>query len=298
MRGWRGALAPSVVVFCCGLASTATAREANFDLSSDIKQAVAANLVTSSVALQDAAAPAAPSDPSQVSGSAFMRDLKSFNKGWTGTIELGLNGAEGNSTNLNFRAGVSAERKGEIWDSKASLTYLRASEDSEVTSNRFVADLRNDFKFAKGSRWRVFTTGRYEYDDFQQWIHRITLGAGIGYAFIENERTTLIGRVGVGASKKIGGGAENKWTPELILGADLNHKISDRQKITASVDFLPSLDNFSDYRIIGKAAWELLVDPESKLNLKIGIEDDYDSSPGPNRKSNDFRYFAVLGWAF
>lgn len=236
--------------------------------------------------------------PSDVSESAFVRDLKGFTKGWTGTIEFGLNGAEGNSENLNIRAGVGAERKGEIWDSKASLTYNRASEDSNVSANRFVADLRNDFKFAKGSPRRIFTTARYEYDDFQQWIHRITLGAGVGYAFVESEETTLIGRVGAGATKKVGGGAENKWTPDLIVGADLSHKLTERQKVTATVDYLPSIDDLSQYRILAKAAWEVLVDPETKLSLKVGLEDDFDSDPGPNRKKNDLRYFAVLAWAF
>lgn len=224
-------------------------------------------------------------------------DPKGFWSGWKGGVELGLNGSDGNTEVFNFRAGANAERKTDLMVTTASAAYQRAMENSEVTKNRFELNGRNDWIFEKGSPWRYFVTAKYEYDDFQAWLHRVTLGNGIGYAFIENDTTFLLGRAGLGISREFVGG-DNKWVPEGILGADFSHKLTERQKITASVDYLPSLSEFpDDYRVIAKAAWEIMVDPEVKMSLKIGVEDRYDSTPG-DKKRNDVDYFALLVWSF
>ncbi|HYE61296.1 MAG TPA: DUF481 domain-containing protein [Phycisphaerales bacterium] len=220
-----------------------------------------------------------------------------FFSGWTGGVEVGVNGSEGNSQNLNVHAGVNAQRKTERYDTKASLMYLRATADNEVTKNRFEANAQNDWIFAKGSRWRYFLKGTYEYDDFQDWQHRVTITNGIGYAFIENQRTTLIGRAGVGVRRDFGG-EDNRWHPEGLLGADLSHKLTERQQLTASVELYPDFLDLNHYRAKAKVGWEILVDPETKMSLKIGIENRYDSNPGGDKKRNDLDYFALLVWSF
>jgi putative salt-induced outer membrane protein YdiY len=296
--GFRGAIAPLPVVVVM-LAGTTSSVIAEIDLpAASVTSLVSAATPASAFNADDAKPAAAPAAPPEINANSLGDDFRNFFHGWKGGVELGVNGSEGNTENLNARAGVTMERKGAIMDNKASLTYNRATSNSQTTANRFVADLRNDYKFAKGSPWRVFTHGSYENDDFQQWQHRITLDAGIGYGFIENETTTLIGRLGLGATKKIGGGSENKWTPEAIIGGDFSHKINERQKIFATVDLRPSLDPTGPYRVDAKAGWELLVDPDTKMSLKVGVEDRYDSNPGSGKKRNDFQYFAMLVWSF
>jgi putative salt-induced outer membrane protein YdiY len=228
--------------------------------------------------------------PESKPGWAFLRD-------WHGGVELGLNGSEGNSQNFNMRAGANAERKTDLYVTKATFVYERASADSEVTKNRAELAARNDWIFEKGSPWRYFVQGGVIYDDFQDWQWRLTVANGIGYAFIENERTTLVGRAGVGLRRDVGGD-DNRIHPEGLLGGDLSHKLTERQLLTATVDLYPDFLNLHNYRAVAKATWELLVDPETKMSLKIGVEDRYDSEPGPDTKKNDFSYFALLVWSF
>jgi putative salt-induced outer membrane protein YdiY len=220
-----------------------------------------------------------------------------FLTGWDGGVELGLNGSTGNSETFNVRGGANAERKTDLYVTKFTMTYERNSAESEVTKNRFEVTGRNDWILEKGSPWRIFLQGGAIYDDFQDWHWRLTTAAGIGYAFIENERTTLVGRAGLGLRRDLGGD-DNRIHPEGVLGADLSHKITERQLLTASLDFFPSLLDLSDYRVVARAAWELIVDPEIKMSLKIGVEDRYDSDPGMGTKHNDFSYFALLVWSF
>jgi putative salt-induced outer membrane protein YdiY len=221
----------------------------------------------------------------------------SFWHGWKGGVEVGLSGSEGNTESFSMHAGFNAERKTDSTDTKASFIYLRSSTDGHVDKNRAELDLRNDWILAKGSPWRYFVQGSAEYDDFQDWQYRLTAATGIGYAFIESDRTTLIGRVGVGVRDDLLG-SDNRIHPEGLLGLDWSHKITDRQLIAVTAEFYPSFLDIHDYRAKVKAEWSVLVDPETKLSLKIGAEDRFDSDPGPGKKKNDLDYYAVLVWSF
>ncbi|MBK7404587.1 MAG: DUF481 domain-containing protein [Phycisphaerales bacterium] len=217
--------------------------------------------------------------------------------GWKGTIEFGLTGASGNNDRFNLRAGASASRESDASADQLTLTYSYAKDDSTQTENRFEAKGRHDWKFPDDSPWRVYVGGSFEYDEFQDWDMRVSIGPGVGYEAIENDTTKLLLRAGVVATKEIGG-SDNAWTPEADLGFDLEHKLTERQTLTASADAYPAIDDFGPYRLVGNVAWTIDVDPEVNLFLKLGIEDRYDSNPGPEKKRNDVNYFATLGWSF
>jgi putative salt-induced outer membrane protein YdiY len=239
--------------------------------------------------------------PEPVDGACGSPELwlgpVSFWEGWKGSVEAGVNGSAGNSESLNLRAGLKAARKLELTDTTLSMTYSRASTDSEVKENRLEASARNDWLFPGAMRWRYFAMARYEYDDFQEWQHRATVGNGLGYALIDDERTLLLPRLGIGAFREIGGG-DNRIHPEGIVGVDLAVQMTERQKLTLTAEYLPDLLEFPGYKARAAGAWEVLVDPESSLSLKIGVEDRYDSSPGLGVKRNDLDYFLLLALTF
>jgi putative salt-induced outer membrane protein YdiY len=240
-----------------------------------------------------------PTPPPQPGESKL--DLKpeplSFFSGWKGGVEVGINGSEGNSENFNVHAGLNAERKTEEYVTKASFIYLRSSTDGVVSKNRAELDLRNDWILAKGSPWRVFAQAAAEYDDFQDWQYRLTALAGIGYAFIDNDHTTLVGRAGFGVRDDLLG-SDNRIHPEAMVGLDWTHKFSQRQSILFTAEIYDDLLDMSEWRAKLKAEWSLVLDPETKLSVKIGAEDRYQSDPGPGKKNNDLDYYALLVWSF
>lgn len=215
---------------------------------------------------------------------------------WHGGVELGINGSEGNTRSFNGRAGANGTRETDLYLTKIELTYKLARTGSATTENKAALDERNDWKLEKGSRWSVFEQGRLEFDDFQDWDMRLSLFGGVGYRLVDEAKTKVNLRAGLGVTKKFGG-SDTDWRPGAILGADAFHQLTERQKLTASIDFYPAFDPLGRYTAVAKAAWEIVVNPEVKMNLKIGVEDRYDSNPG-GKKRNDFDYFAVLGWAF
>jgi putative salt-induced outer membrane protein YdiY len=251
------------------------------------------------------AAPAAPSAPAPPAPGATTPDKKapevkqdpqSFWEGWTGSVEGGLNGAAGNSESLSFRVGATAKRETSKVATTAALAYQYGTQNGDKNVDKGTLDLRNDWKITPP--WRVFAAGKVEYDQFQDWDWRVSGVVGLGYEFIKTDRTLLLGRVGVGASKEFGG-SDNRIKPELDFGLDLEHKIDERQKLTASLDYFPSLLNFpSDYRVVGKAAYEVVIDEKNNLSLKLGLEDVYQSRPGAGKKRDDLTYFLVAVYKF
>lgn len=242
------------------------------------------------------AAPEAPAAPAADAPPAAPPEPTSFWQGWKGSIEGGLNGSEGNSENLNIRGGISGARKTKPMETTASLTYNYATSDGEKTKSRGEFNLRNDWNFGE-SPWGFYALGRIEYDEFQDWDWRFSVYAGPTYALIRTEKTTLKLRAGLGFSKEIGG-SRNEIIPELNLGADFSHQLTERQRIFASFDYYPSLLDFSEFRTVGKAGWEILVDPEVNMTLKLGIEHRHQSDPGVGKKKNDIDYFALIAWTF
>lgn len=220
----------------------------------------------------------------------------SFFEGWKGTIEGGVNGSSGNSETLNLRAALSLNRATERMKTAIATYYAYGTSDGEKNKSRGELGLRNDWSIDQ-SRWSIYAQGKVEYDEFQDWNWRLSGVVGLGYALIKDERTSLVARLGVGGSRELGG-SENDFVPELNLGADFAHQLTERQRLFASFDAYPSLKDTNDYRFVATAGWEILVDPEVNMTLKLGVEDRYDSTPGPGRKKNDVDYFLLLGWTF
>lgn len=219
-----------------------------------------------------------------------------FLSAWHGKVELGLNGSAGNSESLNVRGVLGLERKTDELDTRLWANYSYATSEGDKDKSRGELGGRNDWMF-KESAWLVFADALVEYDEFQAWDWRVSGHAGLGYAFIKDEKTTLLGRAGLGFNQTLGG-PDEKFTPEGLLGIDASHQLTARQRISGSVDYLPSLRHFPEFRLVAKVGWEILVDPETKMSLKIGAEDRYDSTPGDDAKKNDIDYFAMLVWSF
>jgi len=211
----------------------------------------------------------------------------------TGSIELGINGSRGNADSFSIRAGGKLKHDVDWRTFTMDLTHARTDSDGVETQNNAIFNARHDWKLGD-SPWSIFAKLQLEYDEFKAFDLRVVMNAGWGYQFWKNDFHALKGRFGAGASREFGGPDES-WTPEAVFGLDYECKISDRQKFTASADYLPSWEDFMDYRLNTTLAWEICLDAAHNLNLKVGVFDRYDSTPNGS-KSNDIDYSVLLLW--
>jgi len=216
-------------------------------------------------------------------------------EGWDFDAQVVLNGSTGNTEKLNYRAAVNGYRETDKLATSLNLMYSYQNSEGVKTQNRFVAEGKNDWKL-EDSKWRVFGSLKYEYDEFQDWDQRYSGFLGLGYELVKNDKHELIGRVGLGGNQTVGG-ADEGFTPEGFLGLDYTWKIKPGQSFKAGTTVFPSLDDLNQFRVNNYAEYQIVLSEESGMILTTGAEHRFDSDPG-TAKHNELDYYMTLGWQF
>lgn len=214
---------------------------------------------------------------------------------WSGGFEFGLNGAAGNSELFKTRVAGNTKRETPKNIFTSDFLYAYGEANGVRGENHALWNLRDECLFP-GTPWSLFVSGTLEYDEFTAWSTRAAAHSGLGYVFVKNDLTLFRTRLGAGASRELGG-PENRVVPEALVAFDFEHKFTDRLKATSTVTFYPDLGEIGEFRAVGQAAIEYLIDPTWNLTFKIGCLDRYDSTP-EGQKPNDIEYFAVLLWKY
>lgn len=239
------------------------------------------------------AAPAAPPPPVIPNDGLFP--VEPPPKIWSGGGEVGVNGADGNSQLFTVRAGLHAQRKTADNLLVTDFLYTYAKQNGAITQDQALFNARDEILFA-ATPWSLFAATNIEYDNLRAYNFLVGVYGGVGYQLIDDDAVNWRVRAGAGAVRQIGGPAD-RWVPEMVFGTDFNWKISDRQSFLTVVDYYPRIDNWNQFRVRARAAYQILLDPEYGVVLRLGVQNRYDSDPGL-AKRNDLTYFATLGFAF
>lgn len=214
---------------------------------------------------------------------------------WEGGLELGLDGTEGNSQNFNLHFGARLKRKTDFHILSTELDYRKNRSESVETANKALLDSRFERLF-HGSPWSWFIHNVEDYDQFKAYDLRVSVDTGFGYQFLKNDFTSVLGRLGAGTTWEIGG-PDDTLIPDTVFGLEGEHKISQRQKLSASAEYRPDVTDFANYRLNNRAAWEILLDAERHVSMKVSVLDQYDSY-ADGRKPNDLDYTLTILWSF
>ena len=226
--------------------------------------------------------------------AAAKKKLKST-KIWSGNVEFGLDGTEGNSQTFNVHIGFDLKRKTNRNIFTSSLDYNKNNSDSINTANRLLHESRLERPHCSTS-WTWYVHEQVDYDEFQPWNVQVNVDTGIGYQLIETESTDFTGRFGSGCSHEIGG-PDDAYVPELLFGLEFEHRIGDLQKIRISLEYFPDVTDFSEYRMVDKASWEVLLNKKLNLSLSFNATETV-NCPNPGGKEGDLDYSSVLLWNF
>ncbi|MHC4842829.1 MAG: DUF481 domain-containing protein [Planctomycetota bacterium] len=217
-------------------------------------------------------------------------------KGWKFLVDISLDGSYGNTDEQALRIGMNLGRRLPERRMNTDFSYYNKISDGDVSDNK--ATLGHVMDFIKPeSRWFWFYTGRYDFDEFESWKHRIAGHAGPGYHLIENDKVSLNARVGAGARKEWGS-KNDKAKAEGLAGLSFNWELSKRQHFDISSTIYPVFSDTDDYRTRTTANWRFLIDREMRLSLLMGLIHEYQSIVDPGKKKNDTRIFSGLQWGF
>ncbi len=196
---------------------------------------------------------------------------------------------------MSFLVGAKLKRVTDIDTFAVDINHRHTKANSVETQNNAFVGSDYDRLIGK-SMWSWFARQGVEYDEFKAFDIRYNVNAGLGYYWIKDPNMDLLTRFGAGTSREFGG-PDDEWKPEAVFGVESNYQINARNKLYAKLDYFPQWDNFSDYRYVSDVGWEMLVDEENNLSLKISATNRYDSTPN-GRKPSDLNYALLLLYKF
>ena len=216
----------------------------------------------------------------------------SFMEGWHKELGLGVQGQEGNSPEGNIRANLGLRRETETWRWKWEGVYRIVREDSNRTSNYGELSSRYDW-LIPGSRWFAFVGGRYQYDEFEPWEHRLQSIVGPGYHLVDSETLSLDALLGPAYTYEFGTREEGRV--EVLVGLEASWEPFDGHKLSLTNHFLPQV-NDSEFRNLTRAEWKMKIWGFEHLGLVLGVDNEYDTA-AEDEKYN-LKYWSSLLYDF
>ncbi|MCO6042580.1 DUF481 domain-containing protein [Aeoliella sp. ICT_H6.2] len=213
--------------------------------------------------------------------------------GWDTAVELGINGSSGTSDSFSIRTGGYLKRESDSRKVDFNIYLNRTQANGVETQNNAQMKFRHDWLLPE-SPWTVYGQTQLYYDRFQAFDLNMNLNGGLGYRVVDEDWLKLTGSFGAGTYREFGG-PDDEWVPEAQFGFDYEQKLSETQKLTASLDYYPEWEDFSQYRMLTEIAWEVELATPSNVSLKFAANNRHDSDPqGAN--PNNFNYSVLLLW--
>lgn len=211
---------------------------------------------------------------------------------WTGTGELGLVFARGNSDTetVNAKLGLTYER--ERWSNVTELSYLRSENEGELDASRFLAS--NKTRYDLTDRSYLIGSGRYDADKFSSFDYQATAALGYGYRILDGETHSLTVEAGPGVRFSETRDSGDKQTEVIGRGAlDYAWTISETAELTNG--FLVETGSSNTFFENDLA---LTVAINGDLSLKTGVAVRHNTDVEAGRDNTDVLSTVNLVYAF
>ena len=232
--------------------------------------------------------------------TAMKKEIAARERKWAFQTSVDITGNSGNTNSTGLAAGFTAT----LASSQDALkfyatTNYATSEDAAGVENKTADEVKGGVDYASfySERSGWFVRQELERDNVEDVNLRSTTDAGFTYRVIKTEQHQLTTRFGAGYRfESYGTGVENKGA---VLSTGLNNaiKFGDKVSLVTELQFLPSVDDFADYRFVHDSAFELPITADF-WKLRVGLNNQYNSRPQPGREEMDTTYYTrlVLSW--
>lgn len=224
---------------------------------------------------------------------------------WSGDLGLGINLRQGNTDRIEYNMLAGAVRRTPA--SRVVLDYIGSYDktDDVETANDHRLNLTYDRFSGSGLFWRPLI-GQYLRDPFQNIEHQVTLESGLGYEFIDNNKTEWNIYTGVGFNYvhrvSVEEGLQNSSTsPAFSLGTHYTTELTSWMDF--QLDFLMTFLDEESGEYQHHLVTQLSTDLIGSLDLDISFIWDRTQSPPPLSngtiaEQDDFRFITGIGFEF
>ena len=230
--------------------------------------------------------------------------------GWTTTLNAGLTMTDGNSETLAANVGLAAEGEKDglgsviagadfnYGESTVSSTATDPATGESVVTETEETTVENAKIFANAKKTLspktfAYLDGTVLYDDVALIDYRATLGPGLGFYLLKNDKRALSLEAGPSYVWEQVDGASNDYLA-LRFAERYSCQATKTAKLVQSLEYMPEAEDFDNYLMVGEIGVEAAMN--DRLSLRVVLQDKYDSTPAPGAERNDLSLIAGLGF--
>jgi putative salt-induced outer membrane protein YdiY len=219
---------------------------------------------------------------------------------WTGQVTAGLNITTGNTHVQNRNLGVGAVRRSE--NDRITVNFDYANSKQEIADTKTTTEdwwrSRAQYDYYMSKKLYLYGDGRYEKDAIAKLDRRVLIGAGLGYQWIENDKTQF--RTAVGGASRYEAytvpGAGSTSATTVQLGYNFYHKLTSTMEFLNDTTYYPDISEFADYYLTSTAELRAHFTKQMFGNFRVIFN--YDKTPAPGQGDTDIKYLLGIGMTF
>ncbi len=234
-------------------------------------------------------------DPAPASGDDAEAAIEPEPKSpWKGSVSLAATGSKTTTSSYNIRFAAEAHRKLETEQFDITASWYWNQSNGDTSDNDILVKADQQWFIAE-SHWLYFVQGTWQYDQFEDWEHRVSPYGGVGYKLFDQEDLTLTLKGGLGATWRYNG---DQVDPQLLFELSTDWKIDECQTLTGGASLAPEPMDWDNYLATISVDWKMKLGTDTPWALNIGLRNIYDSQPTGNSSANDLKAYAGLSFDF
>ncbi|MCX7721616.1 MAG: DUF481 domain-containing protein [Verrucomicrobiae bacterium] len=208
---------------------------------------------------------------------------------WESEVALGLTLTSGNRETWLLTGDARTQRKKPPteWSFGLNASY---GETEDVKSTELLRGYGQGNRLW-GEYWFLYARGDGLHNDITGVDYRFAVGPGLGRYLLKRSRTSLSVEAGATFVWERVSSAANDYVA-VRFAERFEHKFNDRARVWHSVEWLPAVDDWSDYVLTAEAGVDSAL--SKLLSMRVYVQDIYDSEPALGRKPNDLRLVSAL----
>ena len=223
---------------------------------------------------------------------------------WSGALSLGATWTAGNTETTTMNGNFNAQRRGEKdrWTFDAYSNYGQSDPGNIVPDPGNIVTSNNH---GGGAKYDYFTSvkmylygqGQSKVDHVADLNLRYILGAGVGYQWVESEKTKWGTELGLSyVDEDFEDDTADADFVAARVASNLAHQISKSASFEQIAEAFPSLEDSED--VVAKIDSRLKLNITGKWIAQIQYVLDFDSSTPNFVEEADHRVVLGLGWSF
>ena len=229
--------------------------------------------------------------------------------GFKTALNAGLTMTDGNSETMAANVGLTTEGVKDglgsviagadfnYGESTVSSTATDPATGESVVTETEETTVENAKAFANvkktlSPKTFAYLDGSVLYDDVALIDYRATLGPGLGFYLVKNDKRQLSLEAGPSYVWEKVDGASNDYLA-LRFAERYSCQATKTAKLVQSLEYLPEAEDFDNYLLTAEVGVEAAMNDH--LSLRVVLQDKYDSTPAPGAERNDLSLIAGFG---